>query len=103
MKIKESVDENTININSVDADMFAYCGTNCEICGWREQTGCKGCKANAGQMFWGVCDKATCCIENGYEHCGKCPNLPCQILKDLFSDPEHGDDGTRLKNLKSRK
>ncbi len=90
-------------MKQIDDDMFAYCGTDCSICCWREQTGCKGCKAQGGKMFWGVCDKASCCIEKGYEHCGLCSELPCQKLKDLFSDPEHGDDGTRLRNLKARK
>lgn len=84
-------------------DMKAYCGTYCATCKWKEKTGCKGCKANQGQMFWGECDKAKCCIAHHFSHCGECPNLPCQKLLDLFQDPEHGDHGTRLKNLQNWK
>lgn len=84
-----------------DPDMRAYCGAYCGVCAWREKTGCKGCKAQGGQMFWGTCDKATCCIQKGFEHCGGCPNMPCQMLKDLFYDPEHGDGGARLENLEN--
>ena len=50
-------------------------------------------------MFWGECDKACCCIEKGFAHCGECPDLPCQKLQELFDDPEHGDRGVRLRNL----
>ncbi|MBP3919316.1 MAG: DUF3795 domain-containing protein [Clostridia bacterium] len=81
-------------------EMMAYCGTNCEECAWREQVNCKGCKANQGKMFWGECDKAKCCIANKFEHCGECAKMPCEILSALFADPEHGDQGSRLNNLK---
>lgn len=62
-----------------------------------------GCKACAGDMFWGECDKAKCCIANGLEHCGRCPDMPCVELKVLFGDPEHGDKGVRLRNLQNWK
>ena len=54
-------------------------------------------------MFWGKCDKAICCIEKELEHCGECSDMPCQKLRDLFDDPEHGDHGARLHNLKNWK
>lgn len=89
----------------MDKEMIAYCGTYCGACKWREKTGCKGCKANAGVMFWGECDKAKCCIEKGYEHCGECPELPCEKIQALIDDPEHGDNGrdVRLRNLRNWK
>ena len=40
-------------------------------------------------------------IEKGYEHCGQCADMPCDMLKDLFGDPEHGDGGARLRNLQN--
>ena len=30
-------------------------GDTCETCTYREQTGCPGCRAAAGKMFWGEC------------------------------------------------
>ena len=85
----------------MNKDMIAYCGAYCETCEWKDKVDCKGCKASQGNMFWGQCDKAVCCIEKGHSHCGECKELPCQRLLDLFSDPQHGDDGGRLKNLKN--
>ena len=67
------------------------------------KTGCRGCRASAGNMFWGECDKAKCCIEKGISHCGCCDRVPCAKLELLFSDPEHGDDGSRLCNLQNWK
>lgn len=56
----------------MDKSTLAYCGTYCGVYEWKEKAGCKGCKASAGKMFLGECDKAKCCIEKGFEHCGQC-------------------------------
>ena len=87
----------------IDIKMIAFCGTYCGVCEWKDKIGCKGCKANRGIMFWGECDKAKCCMEKGLEHCGECSDMPCQKLRDLFDDPEHGECGARLRNLKKWK
>ncbi len=87
----------------MDKELIAYCGAYCGVCEWKDKVGCKGCKANGGVMFWGECDKAKCCIEKNIEHCGECENMPCQKLQDLFDDDEHGDKGTRLRNLQNWK
>lgn len=87
----------------MNKEMMAYCGAYCGICTWKDKVGCKGCKAQGGKMFWGECDKAKCCIGKGFAHCGECAELPCQMLRDLFDDPEHGDGGARLANLKNWK
>lgn len=83
----------------MDRSMIAYCGSYCGSCEWKDKLGCKGCKASAGKMFWGQCEKAACCIFKGYEHCGECPEVPCEELRLLFGDPEHGDKGVRMRNL----
>lgn len=85
----------------MEMEQRAMCGTDCTACKWKEQTGCPGCRQSKSKMFWGECDKAKCCLDKGLEHCGGCPELPCQKLLDLFADPEHGDSGVRLRNLKS--
>lgn len=87
----------------INKKMIAFCGTYCGVCEWKDIIGCKGCKSNEGIMFWGECDKAKCCIEKGLEHCGECLEMPCLKLRDLFDDPEHGDCGARLHNLKNWK
>lgn len=85
----------------VDKELIAYCGSYCGVCEWKDKIGCKGCKVNGGNMFWGECDKAKCCIAKGFEHCGRCAEMPCDKLKDLFGDPEHGDKGVRMRNLQN--
>ncbi len=52
-------------------------------------------------MFWGECLVAKCSIEKGYSHCGFCSELPCGNLQSAFDNPEHGDNGERLINLKN--
>lgn len=81
--------------------MKAFCGTDCGLCEWKDKLNCKGCQDSQSHMFWGQCDKAKCCIEKEYAHCGFCSDMPCQKLLDLFADPEHGDNGTRLTNLRN--
>lgn len=85
----------------MDRDQIAYCGSYCENCKWKEQTGCKGCKASQGNMFYGECSVAKCTIAKELEHCGLCPDLPCETLQAAFDNPEHGDNGERLSNLKT--
>ena len=87
----------------IDKKMLAFCGTYCGVCEWKDKIGCKGCKANKGIMFWGECDKAKCCMEKGLEHCGECLEMPCQKLRELYCDPDHGDRGARLHNLNNWK
>lgn len=82
------------------ADMMAYCGTYCETCDWKEKMNCKGCKAHASEVFWGTCKIAACAMEKGLSHCGECDDVPCEKLEDAYKDPEHGDNGERLTNLK---
>ena len=88
-------------IKAMDKNMMAFCGTYCGVCEWKDKMNCKGCQECQSNVFWGQCDKAKCCIERGFEHCGYCPDMPCQKLLDLFNDPEHGDNGVRLNNLKN--
>jgi hypothetical protein len=52
-------------------------------------------------MFWGTCEVARCSIERGFVHCGMCPEVPCATLQGAFDNPEHGDNGERLENLKA--
>jgi hypothetical protein len=52
-------------------------------------------------MFFGECSVAKCAMEKNLEHCGLCPDLVCEILQAVFDNPEHGDKGERLSNLKA--
>lgn len=81
--------------------MIGMCGTYCGVCEWKEKTNCPGCQACQGKPFWGECSIAKCSINNEYNHCGHCPNLPCDKLQDAFNNKEHGDNGERLINLKN--
>lgn len=81
-------------------DMMAYCGTYCSTCDWKEKMNCQGCKAHASEVFWGKCSMASCAMERELNHCGECGELPCEQLKSAYKDPEHGDHGERLTNLR---
>ncbi|MGB7606212.1 MAG: DUF3795 domain-containing protein [Lutisporaceae bacterium] len=85
----------------MDKEMMSMCGTYCKECEWREQTNCPGCQKSQGKMFWGECQVAKCSIEKGHNHCGHCSELPCDTLQSAFDNPEHGDNGERLSNLKT--
>ena len=85
----------------MDKKLIAMCGAYCGTCEWKEKTECKGCQDNKGKMFWGTCSVAVCCIDKAFLHCGLCSDLPCQVLQEAFDQPEHGDNGERLANLKA--
>jgi hypothetical protein len=85
----------------MDERLMAACGAYCGACDWKERTNCPGCQAAQGQMFWGECAVAVCARSKGLLHCGLCPDLPCATLQGFFDDPEHGDNGERLANLRA--
>lgn len=85
----------------MDKTLISMCGTYCGECEWKEKTNCPGCQKSQSNMFWGQCQVAKCAIEKGHNHCGHCLELPCQPLQEAFDNPEHGDNGERLANLKS--
>ncbi|MFP3898293.1 MAG: DUF3795 domain-containing protein [Dehalococcoidia bacterium] len=85
----------------MDEALMAMCGAYCGSCEWKEKTRCPGCLAAGSRMFWGVCDVANCAISRGFGHCGLCPEVPCATLQGFFDDPEHGDNGERLANLRA--
>jgi hypothetical protein len=87
----------------MDKQMIAMCGAYCGACEWKEQTNCPGCQTAQGKMFWGECSVAKCSIEKDHNHCGHCSKLPCENLQSAFDNPEHGDNGERLINLKNWK
>ena len=85
----------------MDKEMIGMCGTYCGVCEWSDKTNCPGCQKSSSRMFWGECLVAKCSIEKGYKHCGLCSELRCEKLQDAFDNPEHGDKGERLINLRA--
>jgi general stress protein 26 len=68
------------------------CGLLCDSCSYKTSYGCAGCIALNGNPFWGECSVAKCCQDKGHTHCGECPDIPCEMLRDLScGDSEHSD------------
>lgn len=76
------------------------CGIDCGKCKLKDEYGCLGCdKMSIG--YWGEkCEIKQCCEDKELEHCGICPEFPCELLLDISYDTDMGDDGERLLNLK---
>lgn len=60
------------------------CGLDCDQCELKET--CGGCVATGGRPFGGSCMIAACCQNEGHEHCGKCPDAPCRLKKELIAE-----------------
>jgi hypothetical protein len=72
------------------------CGILCGLCHYREEVGCNGC-VNIEKPFWGEsCPVKDCCEGRGHEHCGECPEFPCELLNGFAYDKEQGDNGKRI-------
>ena len=80
--------------------VFSICGIDCNLCKYKEENGCKGCRVNEGEIFWGKCDIYTCCITKKILHCGLCADFPCSMLREWASDenPERIDNLKKLVN-----
>jgi hypothetical protein len=61
--------------------LAAVCGRFCGACDALQAGTCCGCGYQLGKTRRGDCALFQCCIvEQGLEHCGLCPDLPCQVF-----------------------
>ncbi len=77
---------------------YSICGIDCDICKFKIEQGCKGCKAIQGKVFWGECELYQCNKSRKQSHCGQCSEFPCDKLNEWASseNPERIDN---LRNL----
>lgn len=80
------------------------CGLVCSECEYKKEPyNCGGCVATNGNPFYGECKVAACCQSKGFGHCGRCHDMPCEMLYFYsYLDKEHGDNppGARIEKLK---
>jgi len=75
---------------------YSICGIDCNSCKFKLEQNCQGCKSLKGKVFWGECDLYKCNSEKNQEHCGKCSNFPCDMLKEWAAS----ENPERIDNLK---
>lgn len=62
-----------------------YCGKSCQICSYRAETGCRGCREEASRE----CKLAHCCREKGHESCASCTyNTQCGMYRGKDTAPQ---------------
>lgn len=76
------------------------CGLCCDKCENRVKCDCPTCFELEEGNWAGDCEIKNCCEEKQLEHCGLCPDFPCDLLRNTAFDPDEGDDGERLVTLK---
>lgn len=85
-------------------DLISCCGSDCSAC-YCYGTMCKGCNALCGKVFHASegkeCPIYHCCrIENGYQSCGECNMLPCDLILGT-RDPKMSEEDF-MKNVDER-
>ena len=74
------------------------CGILCENCNYLKEGLCSGKCCEISKPFWGEqCPVKSCCEGKQLQHCGQCPQFPCELLNQFAYDPKQGDDGLRIK------
>lgn len=74
---------------------LSICGIDCDVCKYKDQNGCPGCRVHKGTPFWGKCDLYICATEKNLSHCGECEDFPCEMLKEWASS----ENPERIQNL----
>ncbi len=72
------------------------CGLLCSECEYREQMHCPGCLAISKPFWADACPVKSCCEDKGHDHCGQCPQFPCNTLTAFAYDEAQGDGGKRI-------
>lgn len=62
------------------------CGVCCNSCDRKEQVNCKGCLEMKLPFWGGECKVKACCEEKTLDHCGVCPEFPCEMLSTMGVD-----------------
>lgn len=98
------VDRESVEVKMTDImKVQSRCGSMCDTCEYQESHNCKGCMAVKGKPFWGTCPVASCCNDKGYDHCGQCIEMPCELLTSFSCGDDAECDkpkGSRLEVLK---
>jgi len=82
-----------------DTREAAYCGDYCGKCPHYD-VDCPGCLPC---VQFG-CHFIRCCLQKGYDHCGMCPDLPCDKLLAFVPDDREGCyHGYHIDNLRLRR
>jgi hypothetical protein len=67
--------------NCQERRLAAVCGAYCGSCETFLNDDCCGCGYQLGETCKGDCPIFCCCICcRGLEHCGLCPDFPCQVF-----------------------
>ena len=74
---------------------LSTCGIDCDVCKYKTENGCIGCRALEGNLFWGKCPLYECVVKKDLPHCGKCEDFPCERLKEWASN----ENPERIQNL----
>jgi len=72
-----------------DQTLLSACGRFCGNCSWFLSEGedrCPCCNVHEGHPRWGECRQYSCAAEHGVEHCGHCPEFPCDFAMNYY-DP----------------
>jgi hypothetical protein len=69
------------NLDCHRRQLAAVCGQYCGSCDAYRDGDCCSCAYQLGKTCQGECPIFTCCVAiRGLEHCGLCPDFPCQVF-----------------------
>lgn len=76
------------------------CGVCCDRCERKDQVECSGC-LKMEMPFWGApCGVKSCCEQRKIDHCGKCPDFPCDMLSNMGKDQGY-DPSVKIDRLRA--
>ena len=76
------------------------CGILCSKCEYKEKENCPGCLIMEKPFWSDSCDLKSCCEAKKLEHCGLCPDFPCEDMNNMAADDVNSDNGSRIEHCK---
>ena len=81
-----------VELIEMEKELHASCGAYCGVCEFytkKKNPHCPGCVSENGHLFWGECQLFACAKKHSVNHCGECPEFPCDLFVNQF-DPAEG-------------
>ena len=83
----------------METALLGYCGVDCAACTDYANNVCPGCRLSTWPEG-DECPPVACCRKQGITLCGQCPQFPCDMMAEFYTESEsHRQAGALMRSV----